>query len=74
MTRRPHEKIDTASATWDGVKEWGEAQLERSRSTLEAPGTSPIDTEYQRGRVAALRDLLALPRRSELDQPNEPQE
>lgn len=53
-------EIETASATWAVVKSHCEADIERARRALEMTGTSPVETEFQRGRIAALRSVLSL--------------
>lgn len=52
--------IDEHSRTWRAVKQWAEDRLVSSRATIEAAGMPPMDTEYQRGRIAVLRELLGL--------------
>jgi hypothetical protein len=52
--------IEPHSRTWRAVKEWAEARLTSSRSTLEAAGLPREETEYERGRISALRELLGL--------------
>lgn len=51
-------KIDIHSADWKAVKAHAEAEIERSRMRLEAPGLPQPETEHERGRIAALRNLL----------------
>jgi hypothetical protein len=58
--------IDPHSRTWRAVKDWAEARLTSSRSTIEAVGMPPLETEYERGRIAAMRELLALTEPSEV--------
>ena len=43
---------------WMTVKAKTEALLERARADLESHGTSIEQTEFQRGRIDALKDLI----------------
>lgn len=53
--------IDTRSATWRAVKEEIARRIEGDRSWLEARTLPESETQFIRGRIAALRDILALP-------------
>lgn len=53
--------IDTLSDTWAEVAAFAEAQLDAARRRIEAPGLSHEETQLHRGRISALRDVLALP-------------
>lgn len=46
----------STAPTWDDVKTWADAAIERARTDLEQPG----NPEPLRARIAALRDVLAL--------------
>lgn len=54
------DQIDPNSQTWRAVKAWAEGRRERSRSALEAQALPASDTEFERGKIAAVRELLAL--------------
>lgn len=51
--------IDRTSKTWLALKAWAEDQIRSSRAELESMGTSPDMTAFHRGRITALRGLLA---------------
>lgn len=53
-------QIDINSATWVVVKRWTEGQIAQAQTALELRSTGPVDTEFWRGRVSALRELLRL--------------
>jgi hypothetical protein len=57
--------IDPHSATWLAVKLHAEKELNNARALLEIPSLDRDETQVQRGRIAALKKLLALaePRR-----------
>lgn len=55
--------IDTQSATWADVTAHAEAQIAAARRCIEAPDTDHLTTQYQRGRLAALREIADLPSR-----------
>lgn len=52
--------IEEHSPTWRAVKSWAEGVLEISRARIEACGTPQDVTEFERGRIAACKELLAL--------------
>lgn len=52
--------IDPHSATWLAVKAEIDKELETARTRLETRGLPVADTEHQRGRIAALKDIAAL--------------
>lgn len=56
---QPRVRIDPQSATWRSIEEWATAQLERNRLRNEGE-LDPIQTAKVRGRIATLKDLLAL--------------
>lgn len=52
--------IDKQSETWRHVEEWSKREREICRDQLEQPGLEPGDTEFVRGRIAALNELRNL--------------
>ena len=52
--------IEATSQTWIAVRKAAEGMIEVDRSALEARGLPDVDTEYLRGRIAALKDVLDL--------------
>lgn len=50
--------IDPNSATWQAVKAHADKEIEASRVRLEAQGY--LATEFERGLIAAYRDILRL--------------
>lgn len=52
--------IDPYSQTWLEVKEHAEKATEAATSAIIARGTDQAETEYHRGRIAALRAVLEL--------------
>jgi hypothetical protein len=53
-------KIDPYSPTWQAVKAHAENDIRQALATLERQGLEPAITEFERGRIAFARDLLAL--------------
>lgn len=53
--------IEPTSATWEAVTIWAEREIVSALDAIVARGLGPVETEYLRGRVATLRDILALP-------------
>lgn len=53
--------IEPHSSTWAAVEAWANEQIERNRLTLESVGLDATHTATIRGRIATLRELLALP-------------
>ena len=53
-------KIDPHSATWKAIAEDARQRIEDAHSRLESRGLPIADTEFERGRIKALRDILAL--------------
>lgn len=51
--------IEIFSATWSVIKGHAETEIEMALARLEISGFS--DTEFERGRIRALRDILKLP-------------
>lgn len=58
MKRNP--VIDATSETWQAVEAYALAKREDLRTKLESTGMPEIETAVARGRIAALKDLLAL--------------
>lgn len=52
--------IDPHNQTWLAVKAHAGKAMEKARDRLEATGTDLAATEYQRGYIRAMRDVLAL--------------
>lgn len=52
--------IDDQSLTWATVRDHCKAALAASRAVLESPGTSADATALHRGRIQALKGVLAL--------------
>lgn len=52
--------IDTNSSVWRDLRKHAETEIEAARLRLETPSMSAIETEFERGIVKALRDVLAL--------------
>lgn len=52
--------IETNSATWQTIRGHAEAEIARSQTRLEITGLPIAETEHTRGRIKALRDILAL--------------
>lgn len=52
--------IDVHSFTWETVSEHCEKRLGECRRQIEQPGYDHAMTEHLRGRIAALREVLAL--------------
>lgn len=51
---------------WVQVRDWARGELKQARARLELRGLSEADTEFERGKVDVLRDLLALPIRGSI--------
>lgn len=58
MKRNP--VIDTTTETWDAIETYAKAKREELRTKLESTGMPEVETAVLRGRIAALKDLLAL--------------
>lgn len=50
--------IDTGSATWASIRAWADDEIASAFAALCVQGLSQPETEYHRGRIAALRALL----------------
>lgn len=57
--------INFADGTWKQIQLWAEARLKSEREKNDAVDMDPIQTAATRGRIAVLKELLALPRRAE---------
>jgi hypothetical protein len=60
--------VDRYSETWRDVAAWAAPLLASARAELESPNVSDDRARYLRGRIATLKELLALPDAAE-DQP-----
>lgn len=60
---RQEVQIDKNSATWNSVAAWATHEITESAQRIEQRGFGPSETEFERGRIAALRALLAIPDR-----------
>ena len=58
-------RIDPYSETWRAVEDHAKQVIEHGRTALEATGTGQERTEFQRGRIAAMRGLLGLLQREQ---------
>lgn len=54
-------RIDRHCFTWIAVSYRAEKELSAAREKLEVRGTEQGQSEYLRGKIAALREILALP-------------
>ena len=52
--------IDKHSETWREVAAWAEAELAKDCERIETLGVKSDETENLRGRIATLRELLAM--------------
>jgi hypothetical protein len=52
--------IDTNNSVWQEVKAHAEAEIVTAQQRLEQPALSATETEFERGRIKALRGLLDL--------------
>lgn len=53
-------QIDPNGRDWRQLKPWAERRIETSRATIDARGIDERDADFERGRIAALRELLDL--------------
>ena len=54
-------EIDKLSPTWIAVEDYLKAEIERQRDRNEAVTADAVKTATMRGRIKALREVLALP-------------
>lgn len=59
--------IDKFSPDWLAVKKRCEAEMNLARDIIEAPGIGPVETEFQRGRLNAFKEVLDFPNQPEKD-------
>ncbi len=52
--------IDRHSETWREVAAWAEDELSKATERIETLGVKSDETENLRGRIATLRELLAM--------------
>lgn len=52
--------IDFKSDTWEAIEEHSNKHIERASQALQQRGMSEADSEFYRGRIDALRDVLAM--------------
>lgn len=52
--------IDRNSVTWDVIETWAATEIEVATAALTRRGLGPVETEFERGRIAALSSLLRL--------------
>jgi hypothetical protein len=52
--------IEAHSATWEAVSLSAKNRIAIAQVKLEKPGTDIASTEYERGYIAAMRDILRL--------------
>ena len=52
--------VDVNSATWELVETRLSSEIAKAQVRLETPGLSLAETEFERGRLKALRDILAM--------------
>lgn len=55
----PH-PLDPNSQSWLHVRSRAEEELAEAREDLEGRGLPDVETEFLRGRISALKDILAL--------------
>lgn len=53
--------IDSTSATWYELKLYLEKELNNLQTSLEDPSADIAKTQYIRGQISALRDVVGLP-------------
>lgn len=54
--------VDIHSDTWIAVSQFAELSLQDARRQLESPTLDHDRSQYVRGRIAALREVLAITR------------
>jgi hypothetical protein len=52
--------IDTYSTTWTAVRDHATAAIEQSRARVMVRGVEERTADFERGRVAALQEILGL--------------
>jgi len=52
--------IDAGSETWQAVEEYANEQIQLLRLRNDSPALDQVSTAVTRGRIAAMKDLLAL--------------
>lgn len=52
--------IDKTSPTWRSISKWAEEEIANTQLDLETPQLDPNETEFLRGKIAALRNLIDL--------------
>lgn len=52
--------IDETSPTWRSISKWAEEEISNTQLDLETPKLDPEETEFLRGKIAALRNLIDL--------------
>lgn len=57
--------INFTDGSWRQIEQWAEARLKSEREKNDAVDMDPIQTATTRGRIALLKELLALPRVAE---------
>jgi hypothetical protein len=57
--------INFSDGTWRQIETWAESRLKSEREKNDAPDLTTEETAVLRGRIAMLKELLALPRRAE---------
>ena len=53
--------------TWDQVEAWAEAKLAAARESNDNPSMDAVETARLRGRIQALKELIALPKTLEVE-------
>ena len=53
--------IDRHSDTWSHVAKWANSELSAATERVETLGVGQDETENLRGKIAVLRELLAMP-------------
>lgn len=56
-------RIDLASFTWRAIKYKAEQSLKDDRELIEQRGLEQRDTDFARGRISAMREILDLAER-----------
>jgi hypothetical protein len=60
-----HSYLEPASSTWVFIKAWAEKRLKTATDECISRSNDELDTEFYRGQVRILQDLIALPETSE---------